>query len=74
MVPDSAKRKTTTGRIIAFGEPHDSLKVGDRILYDRFAGSELGFEGGDGRSDRYYRMVSFDEVLAKINDDSAMKE
>ena len=75
VIPDKFKMKTTTGTIIAFGEPHDVLKIGDRILYDRFAGSEVGFEPAEpGKPDRHYRMVSFDEVIARINDLSNLKE
>ena len=74
-IPDRLKMKTTTGVILAFGEPHDVLKIGDRILYDRFAGSEVGFEPSEpGTPDRHYRMVGFDEVIAKINDQSNLKE
>ena len=45
-VPDSAKRKTTTGRIIAFVELHDSLKVAKSST--TASQDRSSFEGGDG--------------------------
>lgn len=50
-IPDSAKEKPQQGIVIATGkgtkdEPI-TVKVGDTVLYGKFAGTELKFEGKD---------------------------
>ena len=50
-IPDTAKEKPQQGIVIAVGngkkdEPME-LKVGDVVLYGKYAGTELSFEGKD---------------------------
>jgi chaperonin GroES len=50
-IPDSAKEKPQQGKVIAVGkgtkdEPI-TVKVGDTVLYGKYAGTELKLEGGD---------------------------
>ncbi len=50
-IPDSAKEKPQQGKVIAVGkgtkdEP-TTVKVGDTVLYGKYAGTELKLEGGD---------------------------
>ena len=50
-IPDSAKEKPQQGVIIAVGngksdEPME-LKVGDKVMYGKYAGTEVSFEGKD---------------------------
>jgi len=78
-IPETAQRKGTTGRIVLIGKTTEDdavhgLKPGDRILYDRFSGGEIGFEAEAGHPERHFRYLSYDEVLFKINDESAVKE
>ena len=54
-IPETAQRKGTTGRIVLIGKTTEDdavhgLKPGDRILYDRFSGGEIGFEAEGIRS------------------------
>jgi co-chaperonin GroES (HSP10) len=74
VIPDTAKRKATTGTIIAEGESHDTLKIGDRVLYDMFSGSEMSFQRKGSDQEEHLRLLSFDEVMARINDESTVKE
>ena len=50
-IPDSAKEKPQQGKVVAVGkgtkdEPM-TVKVGDTILYGKFAGTELKLNGTD---------------------------
>ena len=51
IIPDTAKEKPQRGVIVAAGkgktdEPM-TVKVGDTVLYGKYAGTELQLEGGD---------------------------
>lgn len=50
-IPDSAKEKPQQGKVMAVGkgtkdEP-TTVKVGDTVLYGKYAGTELKLDGGD---------------------------
>lgn len=64
IIPDSAQEKPQQGVVVAAGsgkadEPME-LKVGDKVLYGKYAGTELKHEGGD------YLMMRQSDVLAII--------
>ena len=49
IIPDTAKEKPQKGKIVAVGngkkdEPM-TVKVGDNVLYGKYAGTEITFEG-----------------------------
>jgi chaperonin GroES len=51
IIPDTAKEKPQRGEIIAVGngkkdEPM-TVKVGDQVLYGKYAGTEINIEGVD---------------------------
>ena len=50
-IPDSAKEKPQQGKVVAVGkgtkEEPISLKVGDTVLYGKYAGTEFKLDGGD---------------------------
>jgi len=51
IIPDTAKEKPQRGKVIAVGtgkkdEPM-TVKVGDTVLYGKYAGTELNVEGTD---------------------------
>ncbi|TVR78863.1 MAG: co-chaperone GroES [Chitinophagaceae bacterium] len=51
IIPDSAKEKPQKGKVVAVGngkkdEPV-TLKVGDQVLYGKYAGTEITVEGED---------------------------
>ncbi len=64
IIPDSAKEKPLQGEVIAVGQGTKDeemiLSVGDRVLYGKFAGTEVEFEG-----DKFLIMRQSD-VLAVI--------
>lgn len=64
IIPDSAKEKPLKGKVIAVGgglkdEPM-VLKEGDEVLYGKYAGTEIEFEGVK------YLMMRQSDVLAVI--------
>jgi len=77
IIPDSAKEKPQEGKAIAVGNgkrlengstaPLD-VKAGDRILFGKYAGSEVKVE------DKEYLILREDEVLAVIEDTSGTKK
>ena len=51
IIPDTAKEKPQKGEVVAVGigkkdEPM-TLKVGDKVLYGKYSGTELNVEGED---------------------------
>ncbi len=51
IIPDTAKEKPAKGKVIAVGngkkdEPM-TVKVGDHVLYGKFAGTELNVDGNN---------------------------
>ena len=69
IIPDSAKEKPQEGEIIAVGAgkmekgqrvPLD-VKVGDRVLFGKYSGSEIKLE------DEEYLILREEEILAKLN-------
>ena len=64
ILPDSAKEKQQKGTVIAVGngtkdEPM-TVKVGDTVLYGKFAGTELILEG------TYYLIMREADILAIV--------
>ena len=66
-IPDNAKEKPQQGEVLAVGPgrrddkgeriPMD-VKVGDKVLYSKYGGTEVHYEGED------YLIVSFRDILA----------
>jgi len=63
-IPDSAKEKPQQGKIVAVGKgnkDHDmTVKIGDTVLYGKYSGSELKYEGVD------YLIMREEDILAII--------
>jgi len=63
IIPDTAKEKPRTGKVIEVGtdeELAENIKVGDRIVFAKFTGDEVEFEG------KKYLIVSRSDILAVI--------
>ena len=65
IIPDSAKEKPLRGEVLAVGngtkDEQMVLKAGDQVLYGKYAGTELEFDG------EKYLIMRQSDVLAKIN-------
>lgn len=64
IIPDTAKEKPQQGKVVAVGsgkvdEPM-TLKVGDNVLYGKYAGTELKWEGKD------YLIMRESDILAIV--------
>jgi chaperonin GroES len=63
ILPDTAKEKPRRGKVVEVGtdeELAEKVKVGDTIVYAKFTGDEVEFEGGK------YLIVSRADILAVI--------
>jgi chaperonin GroES len=67
IIPDTAKEKPQQGEIVAVGPGRAdengaiikmNVKVGDKVLYSKYGGSELKFEGAE------YLIMSEQDILA----------
>lgn len=51
IIPDTAKEKPQRGVVVAVGEGKKdepmTVKVGDTVLYGKYSGTEISFEGVD---------------------------
>ncbi|HYF00044.1 MAG TPA: co-chaperone GroES [Planctomycetota bacterium] len=70
VLPDTAKEKSTKGEVVAVGSgrvlPNGrvvslSVKVGDTVLYSKYAGSEVKVDGKE------LKIVQESEILAVID-------
>ena len=69
-IPDTAKEKPAKGEIVAAGKGRVTedgktmpleVKVGDQVLFGKYAGTELKFEGSE------YLMMREEDILGIIN-------
>tara|TARA_B100000614_G_scaffold195293_1_gene176555 strand:+ start:242 stop:520 length:279 start_codon:yes stop_codon:yes gene_type:complete len=64
IIPDTAQEKPQKGTVVAVGDgtkDHQmSVKIGDKVLYGKYSGTELKFEGTD------YLMMRESDLLAII--------
>lgn len=69
IIPDTAKEKPQEGEIVAVGKGKvlengqiqaPAVAVGDRILFGKYSGTEIKYEGQE------YLIMREDDILAKI--------
>tara|TARA_Y100000991_G_scaffold211596_1_gene194390 strand:+ start:389 stop:667 length:279 start_codon:yes stop_codon:yes gene_type:complete len=64
IIPDTAQEKPQKGIVVAVGngtKDHEmSVKIGDKVLYGKYSGTELKFEGND------YLIMRESDLLAII--------
>ena len=66
IIPDTAKEKPNQGTVVAVPDDNGdkenkvTVKVGDTILYGKFAGTEIEIAGND------YLIISEQDILAVI--------
>ena len=64
IIPDTAKEKPRRGTVAAVGndeELRELVKEGDVILYGKYAGDELSYDGKD------YLILNRSDILAKLS-------
>jgi chaperonin GroES len=65
IIPDTAKEKPTMGEVVAVGtdeELKELIKVGDKVLFGKYGGEEISFDGKD------YKIIQRSDILAVIED------
>ena len=69
IIPDTAKEKPQEGEVVAVGpgkllesgeRQAPSVAVGDKILYGKYSGTEIKYDGEE------YLIVREDDILAKL--------
>ncbi len=69
ILPDSAKKKPTEGKVVAVGEGRTlengernklAVKAGDRVLFSKYGGNEVTLEGED------YTILDEDQIYAIV--------
>ena len=64
IIPDSAKEKPAAGKVVAVGpgtaEVKMEVKVGDEVLYGKYAGTELHIDG------ETFLMMAQRDILAVV--------
>lgn len=65
IIPDTAKEKPQKGEIVAVGPGKDgnlmTVQVGDTVLYGKYGGQELSYEGVD------YLIMREDDILVILD-------
>ncbi|MBC8191899.1 MAG: co-chaperone GroES [Candidatus Marinimicrobia bacterium] len=64
IIPDTAKEKPRRGTVAAVGndeELQELIKEGDVILYGKYSGDELAYDGTD------YLILNRSDILAKLS-------
>ena len=71
IIPDTAKEKPQQGKVIAVGQGRKTkdgqiipvdVKVGDRVLFGKYAGSEIKVEGKE------FKVMKEDDILGVVED------
>ncbi|MBE0639076.1 MAG: co-chaperone GroES [Bacteroidales bacterium] len=61
IIPDTAKEKPQMARVVAVGNVENpGIVVGDMVIYKKYSGTELEFEG------HKYLFIPYADLLAKI--------
>lgn len=65
IIPDTAKEKPQKGEIVAVGPGKDgnamTVQIGDTVLYGKYGGQELSYEGVD------YLIMREDDILVILD-------
>jgi chaperonin GroES len=63
IIPDTAKEKPSMGKVVAVGtdeELKNIIKVGDQVIYGKYAGEEIKIEG------KKHLIMSRSDILATV--------
>ena len=61
IIPDSAKEKKTTAKVIAISKIENcEIAVNDVVLYKSFSGDEVEYDGTK------YLLIQYEDILAKV--------
>ncbi|NOX20793.1 MAG: co-chaperone GroES [Nitrospirae bacterium] len=61
-VPDTAKEKPQRGKVEAVGSEVKEVKVGDEVMFDRYAGSKVKMNGTE------YLIIKEEDILGIVEE------
>jgi len=60
-LPETAKEKPQTGKVIAVGDDEDiNVRVNDTVLFEKYTGTEFKYDGAT------YLLIDFTDILARL--------
>ncbi|TVR03945.1 MAG: co-chaperone GroES [Spirochaetaceae bacterium] len=61
-IPETAQEKTQTAVVVAIGDDKDviKVKVGDKVMYDKYAGTIIKIDGVE------HLIVKMDDIIATV--------
>ena len=60
MLPEAAREKMNVGTVIAVGPESENVKSGDKVVYKKYAGTEITWNGMD------YLLLKSEDLQAKV--------
>ncbi|MGB2553198.1 MULTISPECIES: co-chaperone GroES [unclassified Campylobacter] len=60
IIPDNAKEKPLSGKVLAVSSEVENVKTGDDVVFGKYAGTEITLEG------KTYLVLNLDDVLGVI--------
>jgi len=62
IIPETAQEKTQTATVVAIGDDKEKIKVsvGDHVMYDKYAGTNIKIDGDD------HLILKADDIIAVI--------
>lgn len=60
IIPDAAQEKPLQAKVVAVGQEVKEVKTGDIVLYGKYKGTELEYEG------KKFIMLDLEDVLATV--------
>src|SRR6266852_5442009 len=68
-IPDKAKRRPTTGVVVAVGKGVEDIPIGQHVLYAQFSGTGVKIKNLP-----EYRVVTPDEILLFLDENLEIEE
>jgi len=66
IIPDNAKEKPQTAKVVAIGDKVEDVRVGDTVMFEQYRGTELKLE------EQEYLILNIENVIGIL--DSANKK
>lgn len=60
IIPDNAKEKPLSGKVLAVSSEVENVKTGDDVVFGKYAGTEITLEG------KTYLVLNLDDVLGVV--------
>ena len=60
MLPEAAREKMNVGTVVAVGPDSENVNAGDKIVYKKYAGTELSWGDSD------YLLIKSEDLQAKV--------